>query len=396
MQGIAKKWIFLLLSTVFLFSTLRITDEWAPISIEITYLTLFIVVLSIFIYKDKVLIYNKITFVLMFILLIFGILSSLVNSDVDSLMRVAVFYVLFISMNIFVPSYFKGNTEKIVAISLIITHIPILYIPILTKGINTIPYYGIFTNPNSVAGVAVTVLMVIVAIACNQVEYIYFGHKTSKLLLALNIIVIMSLLMIISYADSRTSFLSALFVIIFGLSLVLVNVVRFKKIGDFIVRSIVIVPISIALFFILNIYFPLIETVEATILTKFKTKSSRVLDGRAEIWEQAFNMSGFFGGGSDVFFGEIGKGSHNTFIEFLGVFGWVPFIMIILFMLISFYYTIKYFMNSSSKYKYLAPIVFIAFTSLSMAEDMNWKASIIALFVLTGFVSNKTKLTVVK
>lgn len=84
-------------------------------------------------------------------------------------------------------------------------------------------------------------------------------------------------------------------------------------------------------------------------------------------------------------------GAHNTFIWFLGTYGWIPFMLMIFFFINAFYNSFKQFLTSESKYKYLAPLMLITFITLSMAEDMNYKLSMIVSFSLAGIYMEHRK-----
>ncbi|HLQ82681.1 MAG TPA: hypothetical protein VK121_02380 [Pseudogracilibacillus sp.] len=389
--------IITLISITISASTLYLKEEWGTFSLTILYLTLIIIMISISLFTKVKYKYNSVTLFLMLVFLIFGIIASLYNQDLDLFLRANIYFILLISANIVIPSWLNEDTEKVITKIILLTHIPILFIPILVNGFDEIPYYGIFSNPNSIAGVAVTIFAVFFAMIFNQFENIFFQKRNSKIYhMLFYIIALLFTVLIISYALSRTSFVTALIVFLSGMLLFLVNAFRLKKIGNVLRKGMFVFLPLILILYILNSYLDITKSIENNIIGKFQRKSRNVLASRDEIWNQAINNSSFFGNGAHYFQDKIGLGAHNTFVSLLGTYGWIPMLAILLFFIIAFYYVIKYFFKSESKYKYVAPLMLITFLTLSLAEDMNWKLSIIASLILSGFYMNKQKIKITK
>src|SRR5699024_7609842 len=102
----------ILTSVIYLGSTLRLTESIE--AINIVYVSLIMIIISVVLYNKIEFKYNGFTLTLMYLFLVFGIVASLINQDVDVLMRTIVFFILFLSTNVFMPSYFKEKTEKII------------------------------------------------------------------------------------------------------------------------------------------------------------------------------------------------------------------------------------------------------------------------------------------
>lgn len=391
-----RSWLIGLIIILFLGSTLRLTETWASSGISIVYVSLILILLTIVFFKKKEIKYNGLAMILMYLFLVFGALSALVNGDARTLMRAGVFFFLFISANVLIPSYFKEKTNIIIAATIIVSHIPLLLIPLITTGgIDYLPYFGIFSNPNNLGVVTATVLAIFASLIFKDIDNMFFYKKSKrKRFMLINIIVIACLMLLISYSASRTSFVAALAIFFTGFLLVLIRLFQHKKLGNLLFKGFFISPIMVAAYFILSVYLPIQESIEDNILSKFERKSVDVLDGRGAIWEQTIDKAGFFGGGSDLFYGEIALGSHNTFVTVLGTYGWIPFIVIILFFALAAYHSIKHFLTSDSKYRYLAPMMLVAFLILSMTEDMHYKLSMIAILILSGVCMNQQKLRV--
>lgn len=386
----------MIIALLFLTGSLRMVNGWDSVGITTLYFSLFLTLSTILLFKKVELKYNQVTFVLMYLFLLFSILSALVNQDVKVCVRAAMFFVMFLSVNVVIPSYLTVDSERAIVKVIVVTHIPLLFIPIiLNRGIDSVPYYGIFDNTNSLGGVAVTVLAVFLALFFKDIEDIIFYRKNrAKKFVFLNILLIFCLILIITYTSSRTSFIAILTILLSGLSLNIINAIKYRKLGSFSARFIVFLPILVLLYFILDLFSPLKQSVHANIFSKFERKSSDLLDGRGEIWKDIIDRSGFFGGGSDIFNGHVAIGSHNTFVTVVGMFGWIPLILMILFFILAFYYSINHFLTSTSKYKYLPSVMLITFLTLSMAEDMFYKLSFIATLALLGTSMNKKKIVI--
>jgi len=394
---LVKLWLMILLSILFSSSTLYLIEEWGTLSIVFLYSSLITLIFSaIFIKKFKFK-YNDIALFLMLVFLISGILSSLINQDSDLFLRAVIYFILLISANIVIPSYLDIETEKITTRLILLTHIPILFTPVIIDGFDKIPYYGIFSNPNSIAGIAVTVLAVFLGLFFEQIENIFFQKRKLKITyIVLYTVAASFLILIISYALSRTSFVTAMVVIMSGVILFLVNAIRLKEFGSILRKGLFFLPPLLIIFYVLNIYLDISASIEDNIVGKFSRKSGNVLSNRDDVWSQAFHNPSFFGNGAHFFRNETGLGAHNTLLSLFGTYGWIPTIAIFLLFMIAFYYVIKYFLKSESKYKYIAPLMLITFLTLSMAEDMNWKLSIIVSLILSGTYMNKKKLRITK
>src|SRR5699024_8225678 len=152
----------------------------------------------------------------------------------------------------------------------------------------------------------------------------------------------------------------------------------------------------LVIIFLINKFLGLKESVVINIIGKFSNKNDNVLSNRDEIWSQAIDNTKFFGNGAHFFQEEIGLGSHNSFLSLLGTYGFIPTLCIISIFVIAFYNVVKYSLKSKSKYNYVGPLVIVTFLTLSMAEDMNWKLSIIVSLILAGHAMNKRKVTIIK
>lgn len=145
-----------------------------------------------------------------------------------------------------------------------------------------------------------------------------------------------------------------------------------------------------------SFFIPIWDLLDRFIVSKFQAKlgNGDVLSGRGIVWEYTFNNAGLFGGGRD-FYEQAGIeiGAHNTFISILGQYGWMSLLLLLLFLVVSFIYCLRYTILSNDNYKYFPILIFVCFLTLSMAEGMLFKMSMLATFCCIGTVSlRKTSL----
>lgn len=392
-----RLWISGIITLMLFYKTLSMTDYVK--SISLIYVIFILLILSVGLFKKITLKVNYKLIILMFIFIIFGAIASLINQDINVILRTLMFFIMFISLGIMVPSYYQDETEKAVIKIVFISQVPILIIPILMDGgIDRIPYRGIFINPNSLGLITVTVLSAVLAIFFNKIENISnneYKGKT-KFHLLFYIIIISLLLLLITFTSSRTSFVTAIVAILFGFCLYSIHLFKKNILGNFLIRSIIIIPISLLMIYLVNRQLGLSKAINENIVDKFNRKSDNLLSSRDYIWSQVIEEAGFFGGGTDFFKVVIGQGSHNTFITFLGTLGWIPTLIFILLLLMGLYYILKEFLKSNSDYKYFAPITILTFITLSMGEDTSYEVIMLLTFILLGHHGNTRAISIMK
>lgn len=138
----------------------------------------------------------------------------------------------------------------------------------------------------------------------------------------------------------------------------------------------------------MNLVLPLTNAFYSVIISKFIQKENDVLDLRGIVWEQTIKSAGLFGRGRDFFETETVAAALNTFISMLGMYGWIPLIIFVIYL--AFYFTKSFsraFMNIDDKYLYLPILMLLTFVFLSVAESMMMKSSMLAVFAL--YVTNR-------
>ncbi|WP_175615807.1 hypothetical protein [Piscibacillus halophilus] len=386
-----KKTIFFILTLVFLFSSLNLTDEWNIKGVFLVYILLIsLFIVPIFI-KGKLKI-NLPTVITIYLFILFCVISSYVNVDPKSIFGATMIFILFIVSCIIVPSL-NLNLNKIIVYAILISHFPLIIFPLIINGFDTNPYSGIFYNPNSMGTVAGTIFAVLFAGFLSDLEYFIRGYKIDNK--KINIFIHGSLLLfsfyLITVSSSRTSFLAAILCVLVGITYLSVYLIKTKKFLSFIVKGGIFSGISALLLMLILKFTRLNEAIYNNIFYKFELRGSQsgVLSSRDDIWGKTIQEAGAFGNGNN-YFTEMGIGAHNTFISILGEYGWFSLIIFITFLIIGLYYSAKYSLcDVNDRYKYVPLMMFIIFITRSMGEVMIFKISMIAMFFSLGAVMKR-------
>ena len=344
------------------------------------------------IFKKKSIKINDTMLFLFYVFLLSCSIGALLNSDIFVLLGALVFFVLYISTSAILPVLCNHNINELVVKAILISHIPLIFIPLLTEGINSMPYRGIFYNPNSFGSIAVTLFAVLVAIFLkNLEEYITLSEKQRfiKLKLLLQLVFMFWVFWLVILSGSRTSFLTGLMVLAIGMFFLIVFLIKAKKLVKLLFRGTIVSFLVTMTYVILALYTNFNQYLQLNIIGKFQRKSDDILDHRGEVWKQTIQEAGLFGKGDKYFEQNIGLGAHNTFISILGQYGWIALIILVLFLAMAVFYACKYSVkNTDDRYKYLPLMLIVSFLTLSMGEVMMFKLSMIATFCTIGVCSN--------
>ncbi|HLR51714.1 MAG TPA: hypothetical protein VK072_02450 [Candidatus Avamphibacillus sp.] len=305
-----------------------------------------------------------------------------------------VFLVLYVASFNIVPILYKANTNKFISNAIMISHAPLILIPILVNGVNTAPYKGIFYNPNSFGSILATLFAVLLAPFLYTIGGLLKGFNSFtnvkiKLIVQGLILFLISFLVILS--GSRTSSLAVVGMVMIGLLFLIIDLIKEKKINALITKGTFLFLAITSTIIVLIKLTPFYDYLYINILYKFEVKASSgdVLDNRGAVWSESMQQAGLFGRGKDFFTEEIGVGAHNTFISIMGEYGWIPLIPFILFLIFSFTSSIKYFLKASNnQYRYFPLLMVSCFLLLSLGEGMLFKLSMIAMFFAIGSTVN--------
>lgn len=384
-----KKVIYFLITLIFLFSSLNLTESFNVIGNLAVYGVIGLLLFVPLLLKRKESEIDPITLFLVYFFFLFSVISSLVNSDVKSLLGAVVITLLYIVGFIIIPLIIP-KTNKVIMYSILVSQLPLLTIPYLLSDMIITPYEGIFYNPNSLGTVAATVFVVVLALFLGHSENLIKGVKTKrykmKMLIQLILLVLMFFFVMIS--SSRSSFGAVVICTVIGMFFLSLYLIKHKKFVSLIFRGSLFVGIFTLIGGAILRFTPLYETLYMTIIFKFQNKASQgdVLSRRGEIWSRTIKEAGLFGQGNE-YFSDMNIGAHNTFISILGQYGWLSMMTFFILMIVSFVYATKYsLMNNQDLLKYLPLMLIISFMSMSMAEDMSFKLSMLGTFLSVGSV----------
>lgn len=379
---------------LFLMSSLYLTDQFNSIgNILISVLILMIFPIVIILKKDDLKIKTSVLWVMYFYLLACTI-SSLYNTDIKLLLNGVIIFALYLGSLVIVPSF---NTKgiKLIFKAMFYSHIPIIIVPLLLNGLNTMPYRGVFYNPNSFGSIVATLFVALFALFTFRLEEFISGKKRIKQMLLL-LIGLLFLFFLIVLSGSRTSLLASVIVMLFGFLFLTIRLIKAKKLISFIVRGTFFAGITSIVTLLVFKFTPFYDYLYMNILYKFERKSASgdVLDQRGIVWKQTIEEAGLFGHGTSYFNVSTIVGSHNTFIGILGEYGWIPLLLFLIFMLILFFSSFKYAIsNVSDPYKYLPLMMILCFSMLSMGEGMMFKLSMLAMFFSSGLILKRRELS---
>ena len=316
-------------------------------------------------------------------------ISAILNSDMRLLFSSLGIYILYIVSFLIFPELSKKEGDNQILRAAIMSHFPMLVIPLVVFGLNTRPYRGIFENPNSLGSVSATVFTLFFSLLLGEIENIIVTRSSRGSLLSMmvNIIMCSIFVFLVFSSGSRTSFLTVIIIFLIGLVLFTLSLFR-KKSVRFAARRL---P-ALAMLFI-AVLVPLYKRTEASkylymnIISKFYTKalSGNLLSGRGIVWYQTMKDAGLFGRGNNYFDEFHLITPHNTFISILGRFGWVPLLVFLMFLGVTSYYASRYAIYSSmNRYKYIPVLTCLCFVVLSMGEVVLFQLSMLLAFFFNG------------
>lgn len=388
-----RKIFFIITTLMFFTSSTALSSQWFGNG-TVVYISLVILLSLLAFFKRVEVKYNPILVLVIsaFTLLCSG--AAVINSDAALLYSTIGYIVLFLSTMIVIPSYFKDSSGKVVILTIIVSQIPIILLPIITNGIDSHPYRGIFDNPNSFGGVSATVFVVVLAVFLQRLEaFLYTKEKRPRLTVASLFVLLSLLFLLVIMSGSRTSFVTCIIAMIVSGLFLLLFTVKHRLIGNLIVKATFVFPLGGLVFWVTNKFIPIVAFADEVIIRKFANKSGDMLDGRSWVWEKTAGEAGLFGNGNDYFSLHVGLGAHNTFVSILGQYGWLAVSAFAIIILIGLYYCSIYAL-SDNNHKYLPLLMLITFFALSMGEVMLYKLSMIASFILIGVVANNKKVII--
>lgn len=347
-----------------------------------------------FIVKRKTILHiDKNLFLVFNMFVIFSLVSALVNEDLQLLLAVMLMFMIYVVLTIIIPTLFQDEIMPMVSRSLFILHVPIIFIPMIFDKMTPIPYKGIFYTTSAFGTVVATMFALSISkllYVCDEI--IYGSERISRLKATIVLLLSAALFYLVIISGSRISVLTSLMLIIMSGAHLTRRLFTFRKKIKMssIMKMMMIGIFTYPLYRVINIVIPINDMFSKVIIAKFYRKQADLLDKRGDMWSQAFREMNLFGHGRD-YFSDTVVAAHNTYISLLGQFGLIPLLFFILFLVIGLYKAFKFTKRQEDTYRYTPFFIILTFMSLSMAEGMLLKSSMLMSFIYIGYVSIKTK-----
>lgn len=258
------------------------------------------------------------------------------------------------------PNLMKENANILIAVALVLGHLPYIVVSLWLQPLNTSIYQGVFGNSNQLgftSAIMVAGLFILLIDAFSSRKSLWYVWLIILLLLVTFTIILVS--------NSRTSLL-AFFAMFFVFVLKSAsNLKRLVKVT--VIPTAIISAILLALGEQINFIW---ENTELGFIANITKKEA--LSGREDIWLETLDNISLLGHGSDYFELNFYLGGHNTIIEVLGKNGIIAAYLILCFAIASFFYAYLYFKTYvKQEHCAIAPLVItVCFWSLSLGEGM--------------------------
>lgn len=391
MKRSTKLLVGLFLSSLFLSGTFYLTGDWKqlqPYLLVGGILGLFVLG---FTFNTRVVINSKLLCVSL-LFLASSLLSSLVHADLDLLLGALALFMIYLALVVVFPSLIKGDIvagNKLIVYSYLLTHLPLIVVPLLIDSGVTLPYRGIFHNPNSFGSTAATLFAVVGAeFSCLVEERIFHLRKSFNRKTVLLVPILLFFLTLIMISRCRAGFATAALlvitngVVLFGKS-VLKGKIQLQAVKKILLFIFLLSVSGLGIYFCtsLGVLF------RATILGKFINTSEDLLNGRLYVWLEVLGEARFWGYGRG-YFNTFGMGAHNTYLSLLGQYGVLPTVSFALFLLLALDYSLRYvFRAIEDRYRYLLLYLWSSFVFLSLVEGMMFNTGMLLFYAALGLGS---------
>jgi len=279
------------------------------------------------------------------------------TSSILAIIFVLVFYVIVIY-----------DFYKIITLKLIIDiHVLIFIIGIFINPIRLFSYNSIFYNPNSLGGIAASLILLLLAL--------YLDSKNNNIDITLRFFLtrLFPILFFLIISSSRASILTVIFSVFLYFVFIFFQSFKFffRKFKYLVLIFVLSLPLLFSNFFY--------EFLNISLLTKVNNKSDNISSNRMEIWGIIIDNINFFGHGRNfnILFSDFAGSAHNTFLSMLGQNGFLAFFFYFIFWIIIFFRGVKIIRQSS-----LLFFITSCFLTLSMFESMHNKLSMYITFFM--------------
>jgi hypothetical protein len=298
---------------------------------------------------------------LLLLWILFGcrlLISGLANND-TTIFRDWLWQMIAVPLILFnaVPKAMEENANLLMGMGLFLGHIPYIVTSLVSylPGNNTL-YRGVFANSNQMGFTCATMSAGLFILLIGA----WSAKKNARYLLPISA-ALLSLFVLITLANSRTSMIVFLLMFSVFFSEVVKNSQAVKK---------MIAIASVAVTAVLLFGGEQIEAMHNILNNNFEAKEG--LSGRDQIWGSTLDESDLLCHGSNYFTLKFGLGGHNKIIEVIGLNGIIAGNLLIAFGLASFFSTYAYFKTYGKEdCAAIAPfLITVCFWFLSRAEGM--------------------------
>lgn len=329
------------------------------------------------------------TFILFISSFLILLVSSVLNSAIDLFFGILLYIFLVVNFCSFhVDKYcFQFFDSPIKLVFIVITILNII------NNDFSIPFKGIFSNPNSLGGIYATLAFISTGILLDKVTN--NEKEQIKIDYYLLIIIILSIIFTL-ISNSRISFFSAILCfILLGICFFIQGLnFSFNKNKLYMIRIKISLlrKMMIILFPIFSIIFILRDDIENIFIRKILYKAydstEGITDGRYEVWKIIIDNSSILGHGRySPHLEYLNLSAHNTFFSIYDQFGWLGCVSFSIVILVVIFNICK--PNNIKRYGMTPVFICLSFLLLSISESMINKTSFFCLLMVTNLNSFK-------
>lgn len=220
---------FLILSIYFLSAVVYMINATSSFQRPLLVISLATVILVMVATKKKFQV-NQILISVFFLFALSFTISSAKNSDIELLIGGFLLLSLYIVFTVFVSEWASdSDRSRIVAKTILWTHIPFIGLSLLMDGLNTVPMSGPFYTGNAFGSIVSTVFAVIFSSFLYRLDrYVFDGKKVyGKIVAYLPLLALLLYMTILS--GSRNSTLATLFVLSAGMVIFILKLIYYRK-----------------------------------------------------------------------------------------------------------------------------------------------------------------------
>ncbi|MCY7272600.1 MAG: O-antigen ligase family protein [Phormidesmis sp. CAN_BIN44] len=262
------------------------------------------------------------------------------------------------------PNLLQKRANSLIALSLILSHIPYILFSVVVFPVISYPYQGLLGNPNQI-GVTCSTIAAGAFILLDSIEL--NRKSTIPIITIVSILLLSFIFMVLS--NSRTSIISFFLMLI----ILMANFFSRKQSPRKNILKFIFLSFPILALLLSSLSNEYINLAWSQTLFKFSGSTTNdFLSGRTEVWETALEEVSFLGHGSEYFDTKFGISAHNSIIQALGCQGALAALMMFFFAIVSIFYSYRYMKDTSPQNNFaISPLMIaVCFWTLSMGEVM--------------------------